>query len=222
MEKRLYRNQHDKFIAGVSSGLAEYMGVEVTIIRLLFVLSTVFLAGTGLLVYIVLWIVAPVNNDPSAKYKQFNDFYQKNDPTYTSANAFSNPANSADHTKWNTPNVDPDFKPHVDPSAFGQNKNTSETSRTIGGLVLLLIGVFLLLKYTFDVIPAWFSIWKIYKLWPIAIIAVGVSLIFRNQRKSEWDKFKKSTEEAQRANPEQPVTEATYVDENKDNSTPQV
>jgi len=42
MEKRLFRNEHDKVVAGVSSGIAEYMEVDVTIIRLLFVLSTIF------------------------------------------------------------------------------------------------------------------------------------------------------------------------------------
>jgi len=219
MEKRLYRNHHDKFIAGVSSGLAEYMQVEVTIIRLLFVLSTVFLAGTGLLVYIVLWIVAPVNNDPAARLKKFNDFHQKNDPLFNSANPFNNASNSGDHTKWNTPNFDPNFKTQFDPSAFGQVKKQNETSRTIGGLILLVVGLFLLLEYTLDVIPSWFSIWKIYKLWPLLIIAVGVSLIFRNQRKTEWEKFKKTTEEAQRAGSEKPVDDTTIFDESKDAPT---
>lgn len=220
MEKRLYRNQHRKFIAGVASGLADYMDVDVVIVRLLFVLSVPFLAGTGLLVYIVLWIVAPVNNDPAAKYKEFNDFYKKNDAMFNSPNAFSNPSNSADQTKWNTPNFDAEMKSNLDPHNFEPSKQSNETSRTIGGLILLLLGVFLLLRYTFDVIPSWFSIWKIYKLWPVAIIAVGISLIFRNQRKTEWEKFKKSTEEAQRTNAEPPVEEATIVKDDNDQPTP--
>lgn len=221
MEKRLYRNQHSKFIAGVASGLADYMDVDVVMVRLLFVLSTVFIPGTGILVYIVLWIVAPPNHDPAAKFRAFNDFYQKNDPMYGSPNAFSNPSNSGEQTKWNTPNFDEGFKPQPDPHHFEPSKQSNDTSRTIGGLVLLLLGVFLLLKYTFDVIPAWFSIWKLYKLWPIAIIAVGISLIFRNQRKTEWEKFKKTTEEEMRSKPEQPVEDATIIKEN-DQPTPNV
>jgi len=216
MEKKLYRNQHDKFIAGVSSGLADYMQVEVTIIRLLFVLSTVFLAGIGLLVYIVLWIVAPVNNDPTARFKKFNDYYQKNDDIFNSPNAFNNQANAGDQTKWNTPNVGPDFKMPFDPN-FKQMKKNNETSRTIGGLVLLVVGLFLLMKYTFDIIPHWFSIWK---LWPIAIIAVGISFIFRNQRKTEWEKFKKTTEEAQKTANEKPADEVVIITEDKDSATP--
>ena len=68
MDKRLFRNEHEKVIAGVSSGVAEYMEVDVTIIRLLFVLSTIFLVGTGILVYIIMWIVVPVNNDPTKRF----------------------------------------------------------------------------------------------------------------------------------------------------------
>ena len=66
MEKRLLRNEHDKVVAGVASGLADYMQIDITIVRLLFVLSTIFLAGTGLLVYIIMWIVMPQNPDNGA------------------------------------------------------------------------------------------------------------------------------------------------------------
>jgi len=52
MEKKLYRNEHDKAVAGVASGLADYMQIDVTIVRLLFVLTTIFLAGSGILAYI--------------------------------------------------------------------------------------------------------------------------------------------------------------------------
>jgi len=56
--KKFYRDNDNKVLGGVCSGLAAYFGVDITVIRLLFVLS-VFLFGTGFLAYIVLWIVAP-------------------------------------------------------------------------------------------------------------------------------------------------------------------
>jgi phage shock protein C len=223
MEKTLYRNEHDKWIAGVASGLADYLQIDVKIVRLLFCLSIPFLAGTGLLVYIVLWIVAPVKNDPSANFKKFNDYFQQNQQhsMFNSPNAFSNPSNSGDQTKWNTPNVEDNFKaePSPDPNNFGQPK-PNDTSKTIGGLILLVIGLYLFMRYTLDVLPEWFSIFKIWKLWPIAIIAIGVSLIFRKQNKSEWEKFKKSTAESQKTEPVAPVEEAPIVDEPKDSTTP--
>jgi phage shock protein PspC (stress-responsive transcriptional regulator) len=56
--KKFYRDNDNKVVSGVASGLAAYFGVDVTVIRLLFVLS-VLLFGTGILAYIILWIVAP-------------------------------------------------------------------------------------------------------------------------------------------------------------------
>ncbi len=219
MEKRLHRNEHDKVVAGVASGLAEYMQVDITIVRLLFVLSTIFLAGGGLLVYIVIWIVAPINNDLTAKYNQFNNYFQKNPQDgsiYNSANAFSNPANSDTQTKWNTPNAGADFESLNDPVPF---KKGNDTGRTIGGLILLFLGVYFLMRQ-FDIIPHWFNIFKIYKLWPLAIIAVGITLIFKNKRKNEWDDFKKTTEEAQKAAAEKPVETIVVIEDEKSSEIP--
>ena len=56
--KKMYRNSDGKVIGGVASGVAAFFGVDIVIIRLLFVLTTIFF-GTGLVVYIVLWIALP-------------------------------------------------------------------------------------------------------------------------------------------------------------------
>jgi phage shock protein C len=57
--KRLMRSSRDKKIAGVCAGLAEYFDLDPTIVRVVWILA-VFFAGTGGLVYIILWIVLPV------------------------------------------------------------------------------------------------------------------------------------------------------------------
>lgn len=49
---------NDKMIAGVASGLARALNVDATLVRLAFVLITVF-AGGGVLLYAVLWVVMP-------------------------------------------------------------------------------------------------------------------------------------------------------------------
>lgn len=217
MEKRLYRNEHDKVVAGVASGVADYMQVDITIVRLLFVLSTFFLAGGGLLVYIVIWIVAPINNDLTAKYSQFNDYFKKNpqdNSMFNSPNSFSNPANSDSQTKWNTQNAGAGFESVNNPAQF---KSGSDTGRTIGGLILLVLGIYFLLRQ-FDFIPHWFNIFKIYKLWPLAIIAVGITLIFKNQRKTEWDDFKKTTEDAQKAAAEKVEEPVVIVEKDSQSS----
>jgi phage shock protein PspC (stress-responsive transcriptional regulator) len=66
MEKKLERIQHNKMVAGVASGLAEYLELDVTLVRVLFVLAFIF-GLSGLLIYIVMWIAVP-------KRSVFQDF----------------------------------------------------------------------------------------------------------------------------------------------------
>lgn len=56
--KQLYRSVHNRRIAGVAGGIAEYLGVDPTPIRLLWLLA-IFLGGSGILGYIIAWIVIP-------------------------------------------------------------------------------------------------------------------------------------------------------------------
>ncbi|MGE5620514.1 MAG: PspC domain-containing protein [Sphingomonadaceae bacterium] len=60
MKKRLYRSRTDSVIAGVCGGVGEYLGVDSTLVRLVFVLA--ILTGMSLLVYPLLWIVMPREN----------------------------------------------------------------------------------------------------------------------------------------------------------------
>ncbi len=60
--RRLYKSRRIRMIDGICGGIAEYFGVDVTIIRLLFVLLAV-MGGTGLLVYIAAMIIMPSNPD---------------------------------------------------------------------------------------------------------------------------------------------------------------
>ena len=57
MEKKLYRSTHNKMIAGVCSGLAEYINIDPTIIRVIWAL--VGFTGTGLLAYLVCALIIP-------------------------------------------------------------------------------------------------------------------------------------------------------------------
>jgi len=57
--RRLYRSRFDQMIGGVCSGLGRYLTIDPTVIRLIFVL--LFLAaGNGLLFYLILWIIMPI------------------------------------------------------------------------------------------------------------------------------------------------------------------
>ncbi|MBC1394173.1 PspC domain-containing protein [Listeria innocua] len=56
--KKLYKSSSQKMIAGVCGGLAEYIGIEVTIVRLIWVAATLFF-GSGILLYILAAIIIP-------------------------------------------------------------------------------------------------------------------------------------------------------------------
>ncbi len=70
--RRLTRSQDNKMIAGVCGGLAEYLAIDVTLVRLLFVLL-LLLGGHGLLVYVILWIIMPQAGQPLPAPRITND-----------------------------------------------------------------------------------------------------------------------------------------------------
>lgn len=59
-DKKLYRSNSDKMIAGVCGGLGKYFGVDSTLIRLVFALLVFFGVGSGLVLYVILAIVMPL------------------------------------------------------------------------------------------------------------------------------------------------------------------
>jgi len=56
--KRLYKSRTERMVDGVCGGIAEYLGLDVTLIRIVWVLLTLF-GGTGIVLYIVAMIVMP-------------------------------------------------------------------------------------------------------------------------------------------------------------------
>ncbi len=63
MQKRLQRSRSEKMMAGVCGGLGEYFGVDPTLVRVVFAAITV-LGGAGILLYLVLWVVMPLESPP--------------------------------------------------------------------------------------------------------------------------------------------------------------
>ncbi|MDO4594890.1 MAG: PspC domain-containing protein [Tissierellia bacterium] len=59
MKNRLYRSSHDRIIAGVCGGIAEYFDIDPTIVRILWVLVTLAGVGSGVLIYIIAAIIMP-------------------------------------------------------------------------------------------------------------------------------------------------------------------
>jgi phage shock protein C len=59
MNRRLYRCRHDRKLAGVAAGVAEFFDLDPTLVRILWVLS-IFVGGLGILLYIGLAIIVPL------------------------------------------------------------------------------------------------------------------------------------------------------------------
>lgn len=56
--KRLYRSKKNRVIAGVCGGIGEYFNIDPTLVRLLWILF-MFAGGSGILAYIIAWIIVP-------------------------------------------------------------------------------------------------------------------------------------------------------------------
>ncbi len=120
MYKKLYRSVTDKMIGGVCGGLAEYFAVDPVIVRLIFVLAVIF-GGSGILAYIILWIIIP---QKPYIITPFNNEQTKN-----------NSASTNDEKK--TENAQPNMN-------FVYDKPQNNKTVFAGAFLIVLGGIFLL------------------------------------------------------------------------------
>lgn len=149
MTDKLYRSETDKKIGGVCGGLADYFDIDSTLIRLV-VLLTFFMGGAGLLLYIIAWVVIPVN------------------PAYKSGVAYQN-GNVVDEMKESVHDIGNSAQ------SFAQDlKSVNPTQRKrYVGIGLMIVGVIFLLDQWF---PYFFD-WG--KMWPLILIIIGIGIILR-------------------------------------------
>ena len=88
--KRLYKNSDDAVIAGVCSGLADYLNMDVTLVRVL-VVAIVFFTGVGIIPYILFAVLLPEKRDvmgqdepvyEKQEEKKEDDLYEYNEDDY--------------------------------------------------------------------------------------------------------------------------------------------
>ena len=72
--KRLTRSTRDRMWAGVAGGMAEYFDVDPVLIRLLWVLATIFTGGLAIPLYILLWLVMPRDTAQGGGWQGWNDW----------------------------------------------------------------------------------------------------------------------------------------------------
>jgi len=75
MSKKLYRSEREKMLGGVCGGLAEYLDIDVNIMRLLFIAAGLLTVLFPMVIfYIIAWIIVPVEEE----------IPQKSEPSQTS------------------------------------------------------------------------------------------------------------------------------------------
>ncbi len=120
--KRLYRNNSDVMIAGVCSGLGKYLDVDPTAIRLAFVLL-LFVGFGGLWIYLVLWIIMPLDPEQGNDIKEVK--LEKEIPTPKKVAAPKQPA-----AKKPTAKKTPEKKPAAKKPAAKTTSEKKPTSKT--------------------------------------------------------------------------------------------
>jgi phage shock protein C len=161
MEKRLYKDGHNKIIGGVCAGLADYFDMDPTIVRLIFAFAF-FTWGAGFITYIVLWIVLP--------RKTFGPFTTPSDPATVD---------------YMVPPVVPPIQPvtPVPPFTPIPPKKQSNTGGIIVGAILIFIGG-IALMHQYNI----FFFWHLHHWFvPVILVALGISLIVKGQQKHPWE-----------------------------------
>ena len=64
--QRLYRSKKERILGGVCAGLSEHLAVDPKVIRLIWAVVTLISFGTGIIVYIVAWIIIPEDDTGGA------------------------------------------------------------------------------------------------------------------------------------------------------------
>ena len=74
MEKKLYRSRTDKKLFGVLGGIAKYFNVDATILRVIYVLLSLFVLGCPIIIYLIVALVIPEEPEISNSQYQNGNF----------------------------------------------------------------------------------------------------------------------------------------------------
>jgi phage shock protein C len=209
MNKKLYRNEYHRTLGGVCSGLADYFEMDVTIVRLLFVFTAIVMVGTGVLAYIILWVVLPRKgvmfnnfNNPVVDYRvppqqPAGDFNAPPSSSPYGSNPFASNTNSGNPfggNQWNDKPFNDNYANVVPP------KKKSHAGVIIGAALIILGAIILIDNY--DLFPD--IDFETY--WPLVLVVIGGGLIISGQKSEMW--HKKDWSEADKAAPatEEPST----------------
>lgn len=158
MKSRLERSTTNRVIGGVCGGIAEYLAVDPTLVRVVFVITAFFTAGLWVLAYIVLLVLMPQPGQPAP-------FTSAPPPAPTDTTSRMDAGSTPTGSSAVTP-VDPALQ-----AAEGERR------RMAFGYLLIAVGVAFLLS---NAGVFRFVQWQF--LWPLVLIGIGVLFLVQRVR----------------------------------------
>jgi phage shock protein C len=167
--RRLYRSRRNRQLAGVAGGMAEYLEIDPTVFRLVWILS-IFLGGFGILLYIIMAFVVPL--DPRGMPGSGGGSWQAPGPSGTSPDGSGTDAGvGPDGTAtpmWTAP----------DGTATPYWTAPDQRSDTRGGRGGLIIGVMLVVLGSIALANVLLPGWAVgVALGPAFLVALGIALV---------------------------------------------
>lgn len=148
--KQLKRSRKDSMIAGVCGGIAEYFDIDSVLVRIAFVLFTL-MGGSGIIVYILLWIVMPDDNT----------------------------VQSTPQERMDSAMQEMKEKAHSAVGAFGRSQGEQKTTHWIP-IALIGIGGYFLLRNVL-IRLGFFDLFSFREIWPLILILIGIALYYRKR-----------------------------------------
>ena len=173
--RRLYRSRRDRQLAGVAGGMAEYLEIDPTVVRLVWILS-IFLGGFGILLYIIMAFIVPL--DPRGMPGPSGGSWQAPGPSGTGPDGGGTDAGAApDGTTpmWTSP----------DGTATPYWTAPDQQSDARGGRGGLIIGVMLVVLGSIALANVLLPGWALgVALGPAFLVALGIALLVGSARRT--------------------------------------
>ncbi len=164
-KKKLYRSQKEKMLGGVCGGIAQYFGIDPTLIRLIFVIIF-FAEGAGFLAYVVAWIIIP---EEPEEVSPKNSIQNKENQSEAHTQEGDIKAKERDRE----PEYNRDDR--REKSSFSKREYSSQN---IWGIILIIIGGIFLIN-------TWMSFLFLDKVWPLLLVLLGAALLIKSSNKKQ-------------------------------------
>ncbi len=164
MGNKLYRSDKDRMLFGVCGGLAKYFGIDSSLMRIIVILLALA-TGIGILVYFIMAFIVPLEGST------------KTTPREIVLDNVEEAKNTAQGLGQNIRDTFSGKKTESQETEQAQTKR-----RNLFGVILIVVGVFLLLG-VFGIFH-WAN-WSV--IWPIVLIAIGLLIILSVSRKDRKD-----------------------------------